>query len=391
MKVLLVTPYLPYPLFSGGQVRLFNLIKNLSSKHEITLFSFIRKEGEREHLPELLKYCRKVEVFKKRKPWMRETLFKAVFSTYPLLMAMYDFPQFKERVRQELGQNNYDLIHVECFYVMHDLPKNPRLPVVLVEQNIEYLVYQRFIKNFKWAILKPLMYFDVLKIKFWEKYYWQRVQKLVAMSKEEEKLMEQVGVEIVPNGVDTKFFRQKIVSKNSELTVVFVGNFRWIQNKDAVRFLYSEVWPHIIKELPNTKFLVVGRDIPKRLREFLGSGVIIEEDIEDIREAYQKAHLLLAPVRVGGGTSYKILEAMASGLPVVTTSLGIEGIEATDGKEVIVRDSPEEIAKAVVDLLKNERRRKEIGQKAQKLMEEKYDWEKISTKLSRIWEEVSSL
>lgn len=388
MKVLMLTPYLPYPLFSGGQVRLFNLIKNLSVEHEITLFSFIRKEGECEYLPELLKYCRKVEVFKKRKPWSFSTLLKTAFSFYPLLMAMYDFPKFKERVRQELGQNDYDLIHAECFYVMHDLPQNHCLPVVLVEQNIEYLVYQRFIKKYKWAIFKPLMYFDVLKIKFWEKHYWQRVQKLIAMSKEEKKLMKKDGVEIVANGVDTKYFRQKIISKNPDLTVVFVGNFRWMQNKDAVRFLYSEVWPHIIKELPNAKLLVVGRDIPKHLREFLGLEVIIEEDVEDIREAYQKAHLLLAPVRVGGGTSYKILEAMASSLPVVTTSLGIEGIEAADGEEVVVKDNPKDLAEAVVDLLTNEKRREEIGQKAQKLMEEKYDWGKISAKLSRIWEEI---
>ena len=178
------------------------------------------------------------------------------------------------------------------------------------------------------------------------------------------------------------------MAKNSDLTVLFVGNFRWIQNKDAVRFLYSDVWPHIIKELPNAKLLIVGRDIPSRLREFLGPTVMVEEDIEDIREAYQKAHLLLAPVRVGGGTSYKILEAMASGLPVVTTSLGIEGIEAEDGQEVIVRDSPEKLAKVTVDLLKNEEKRKKMGEKAQKLMEEKYDWVKISAKLGRIWEEV---
>ncbi|MDP3998017.1 MAG: glycosyltransferase family 4 protein [bacterium] len=387
MKVLMLTPYLPYPLFSGGQVRLFNLIKNLSAKHEITLFSFIRNNRECEYLPQLLKYCRKVEVFKKRKPWSFSTLFKTALSSHPLLMTMYNFPQFGEKINQELSASQYDLIHVECFYVMQNLPPLA-LPVVLTDQNIEYLVYERFVKNFKWFFLKPLMYLDIFKLKFWENKFWQTAQKLVAMSEEEKRLMNIPGAEIVPNGVDIKFFKQKIIEKDKKLTVVFVGNFRWIQNKDALRFLYSEIWPKVVKEMPSAKLLVVGKDLPKGLRSMLGDEVTFEDGMEDIREAYQRAHVLLAPVRASGGTSYKVLEAMASCLPVVTTSLGIEGIEARDGQEVIIRDNPQDLAQAVIDLLKDENRRKEMGQKAQKLIEEKYDWGKISAKLSRIWEEV---
>lgn len=393
MKVLMLTPYLPYPLYSGGQVRLFNLIKNLSSKHEITLFSFIRREEEQQYLPSLLKYCRKVEVFEKRKPWEFLTLSKTAFSGHPLLMAMYDFSEVKEKISEEIKVNKYDLVHVECFYVMQNLPRPSAdgLPVVLAEQNIEYLVYQRFIENFRWTIFKPLMYFDVLKIKLWEKCFWQKAQKLVAVSREEKELMGIPGTEIVPNGVDTEYFRKKLFKKDKEPTVVFVGNFRWIQNRDALNFLYSEIWPSVKKEIGGVKLLVVGRDLPPRLRKIFGPEVVIEEGMEDIREAYQRSHLLLSPVRVGGGTSYKVLEAMASALSVVTTPLGIEGIEARDGEEVIVRQPPQELAAVVVELLKDEKSRDEIGEKAQKLVEEKYDWGKISAKLSRIWEEAGKI
>lgn len=385
----MLTPYLPYPLYSGGQVRLYNLIKNLSAKHEITLFSFIRKDEEQDFIPELLKYCPKVEVFKKRKPWAIPTLTKVAFSSYPLLMIMYDFPQFKKKIDQELSGGRYNLIHVECFYVMQNLPRPSAdgLPVVLADQNIEYLVYERFVKNSGWFFLKPLMYFDVFKLKLWEKRFWQKGDKLVAMSKEEKNLMGVPEVEIVPNGVDIKYFKKKVVGKSREPLVVFVGNFKWIQNRDALRFLYTEIWPKIKKELPSAKLLVVGKDMPKSLRSTLGEDVLIEEGMDDIREAYQQADLLLSPVRVGGGTSYKVLEAMASSLPVVTTSLGIEGIEAADGREVIVRDDPEGLALETVELLRDEKRRLQIGEKAQKLMEEKYDWGKISAKLGRIWEE----
>lgn len=388
MKVLMLTPYLPYPLYSGGQVRLFNLIKNLSRSHEITLFSFIRHEEEKKYIDELLKYCLRIEVFKKIKPWSLQTLFKTVFSPYPLLMKMYDLPEVRDKIRREIDGGNYNLIHAECFYVMQNLSDAPGLPIVLAEQNIEYLVYQRFVRKFRLLPLKPLMYFDILKIKFWEKRFWQKVNRLVAMSEEEKKLTGLTGVEVVPNGVDTAYFAKKVFEKDKEPTVVFVGNFKWIKNQDALRYLYSEIWPKIVKDMPSAKLLVVGRDISKRLRDFLGEEVTVEEGIEDIRQAYQKAHLLLSPVRAGGGTSYKVLEAMASSLPVVTTSLGIEGIAAKDGREVIVRDDPEDLAGAVVELLKNEKKREEMGKKAQKLIEEKYDWGKIAAKLGRIWEGV---
>lgn len=390
MKVLMITPYLPYPLFSGGQVRLFNLIKNLAPKHEITLFSFIRKEQEQEYVPQLLRYWRRVEVFKKRKPWDLLTLSQTAFSFYPLLMVMYDLPEVKKKIAKEIAGGDYDLIHVECFYIMQNLPRQAAgtLPVVLAEQNIEYLVYQRFVQNFRWAIARPFMYLDTLKIKFWEKRFWQKADKLIAMSEEEKRLMGARGVEVVTNGVDTEYFRKRLFKKDAEPTVVFVGDFRWIKNRDALRFLYEGIWPKIKKEMPEVKLLVVGRNIPQGLKDSLSMDAVFEEGIEDIRQAYQRAHLLLAPVRVGGGTSYKILEAMASGLPVVTTSLGIEGIEARNGVEVMVRDDAEGLAQATVGLLKDEEKRRKMGEGAQKLIEEKYDWGKISEKLGRIWEEV---
>lgn len=386
MRILMLTPILPYPLYSGGQIRLFNLLKNLGKRHEISLFSFIRQEEEKKYLPEILKYCQKVEVFKKRKPWSLTTLFKTATSFYPLLMMMYHFPGVKKRIGQEIKAGNYDLIHVECFYTISNLPKTSR-PVILTEQNIEYLVYQRFVKNFPFWPAKPFLYFDVLKIKFWEKYFWQRADKIIAVSEEENQIINlPQKTSVVENGVDSSYFGQKFFGKKwSEVTVVFVGNFRWVLNQDAVSFLVKEIWPHIKENLPEVRLWVVGKDMPKRLKDLVGKAAQISEGIEDIREAYQGADLLLAPIRIGGGTSYKILEAMASGLPVVTTPLGIAGIEAK--KEVMVGKNSQELAQLVVDLLKNEEKRRAIGERARKLVKEKYDWQKISQKLERVWEE----
>lgn len=393
MRVLVISPILPYPLFSGGQVRLFNLLKNLGPKHQISLFSFIRKDEERTFLPELLKYCQKVEVFKKRKPWSSQTLFKTALSTYPLLMMMYHFSEFKKRLKEKLESGNYDLIHFECFYTMSNLPKDSLngLPLVLAEQNVEYLVYQRFTQNFSFWPLKPFLYFDVSKIRFWEKHFWQKADKIIAMSNEEAKIINLPKVEIIENGVDSDYFKQKKFKKKwPQPTVLFVGNFRWLQNCDALSFLIREIWPKIQLEIPEVRLWVVGKHLSAKLKNLLPDGAILEEGMGDIREAYLGADLLLAPIRVGGGTSYKILEAMASGLPVVTTTLGIEGIEAKNGQEVVVKNKGSELAQATVELLRDGGKRKKIGQNAQKLVSEKYDWQKISQKLEKVWQEAVS-
>lgn len=394
MKVLIVSPVLPYPLFSGGQVRLYNLLKNLGQKHQINLFSFIRKDEEQTFLPELLKYCRKVEVFKKRKPWSPQTLLKTTFSFYPLLMTMYHFPEFKKKLGEELENGKYDLIHFECFYTMHNLPKNPlvdRLPLVLAEQNVEYLVYQRFAQNFSFRLLKPLLYLDISKIRFWEKHFWQKADRIVAMSDEEAKIINLPKVEVVENGVDSAYFKQITFKKKwPQPTVLFVGNFRWLQNRDALSFLVKEIWPQIQLKIPEARLWVVGKYLSGKIKNLLPDGAILDEGMVDIREAYQGADLLLAPIRVGGGTSYKVLEATASGLPVITTPLGIEGIEAKNGQEVVVENSGSELAQATVELLRDEGRRKKIGQNAQKLVSEKYNWQKISQKLEKVWREAVS-
>ena len=145
MKILMLTPYLPYPLDMGGKTRSYNLIKDLAKKHEITLFSFIRKDEEIKYIPELLKFCQKVEVFKRRKAWSLTNIFLSGFTPFPFLVCLYLSLKWRRAITKELNDGNYDLIHAETFYVMPMIPQS-RVPILLVEQTIEYLVYQHFLE-----------------------------------------------------------------------------------------------------------------------------------------------------------------------------------------------------------------------------------------------------
>ncbi|MBI5465088.1 glycosyltransferase [Candidatus Gottesmanbacteria bacterium] len=388
MRVLFLSPLLPYPLFSGGQIRAFNLIKELSQSHQITLFSFIRSEEERRYLPQLQKFCSKIVLRKRRKAWTPFNVLLTGFSYYPFLMSLYWDPVFTKMINEELIDGKYDLIHVETFYLMHTLPSTT-LPIVLSEQNIEYLVFKRFAERAN-LIFKLFLYFDVAKLKIWEKFFWQKAKKIVTASTLDKQIIEKkrAQVSLVPNGVDLEYFRDLGKKPHNFPTILFVGNFKWLQNRDAGNFLITEIWPNIRKEIPGAKLLVVGRDAPQKLKEaIVESGAVLREDVAEITEVYQETDLLLAPIRIGGGTKFKILESMAAGIPVVTTKEGIEGLEVKDGQEVLVGETEEELIRGVIKILENKKLRVNLAYNARKKILAEYNWQKIGKELERVWQE----
>ena len=389
----MLTPYLPYPLITGGQTRSYNLIKRLSAlNHRITLFCLVKSDKEKSFVSELEKYCQEVRIFKRPgKPWTLKNIFKTGLSLFPFLVIRNQAQGEKKAIEEILSKEKFDLIHAETFYVMPHIPKT-KVPILLVEQTIEYLVYKHFVDEFNIFPLKPLLYLDVAKLKFWEKKFWQRAERVAAMSLDDmasmKFLVPDLKVDIVPNGVDVKYFEQKVAEKSADPIILYLGNFTWLQNREAVFILIKKIWPDIKKKLPKAKLWVIGKDA-KSFFPNLSRDIIVEE-AKDIRKIYQKATILVAPIYGGGGTRYKNLESFASGLPVVTTSIGIRGIDARDGIEVIVRDDPKEIVEAVVKLIKDITMYKKIAENAKKLVREKYDWDPIAKDLSNIYEQLGT-
>jgi glycosyltransferase involved in cell wall biosynthesis len=388
MNVLMITPYLPYPLWSGGQIRTYNLLKHLSRRHNITLFSFIRHEKEKVYIKYLKDYCKEVQVFLKRPPWSFTSLSLASVTYYPLVVCMYLSSHVKSLIESSIVRNNFDLIHAETFYIVPNIPKN-KIPIILVEQTIEYLVYKHFTETVENPIKKALMGVDVAKIKYWEKRFWQKASKVVAMSKSDSEIMhsmvENLSVDIVPNGVDTDFFQMKRKRISKEKTILFVGNFKWLQNREAVAILTSEIWPKIIKSEKNVKLWIVGMFPTPEIKKMSSSHIKISDDIKDIRQAYYESDILLAPIYGPGGTRYKILESMACGLPVVTTPIGIEGLGVKNFDQALIAESSDSLAKSTVKLLNSPTLYENLVVNGRKLVEKSYTWDKISKTLDHLY------
>lgn len=376
-------------------MRSYNLIKQLYKKHEITLFCYIRDENERKFIPELKKYCQKVEAFRRREAWSPFNILLAGATPYPFLVSIYLSPSFRKAVRKELQENKYDLIHCETFYVMTNIPKT-NLPIVLVDQTIEYLVYQHFVKSKPFPIRLPLN-IDVAKLKFWERHFWRKASKVVAVSegdrKEMLKLDPGLRADLVPNGVDLDFFIPKKSWDAKEKKILFVGNFKWLQNVEAAEILVNEIFPKVKSKFEGAKLWIVGQHAPERVLDLGGRDITIdnleESNVEGIRNAYNKASVFVAPVKGPGGTRLKNLAAMASKLPIVTTSIGSKGIGIKDGVDALVRDGVEEISLAIAEVLKNPQKAETLAENARRLAEREYGWATMAKKLDVVYREAT--
>jgi len=379
----MLVPYLPNPTTSGGQTRWYNIIKYLSKRHEITLFSLIKDEKEKRFIPELKKYCKKVKVFyRSRSPWSLRNIVLSIFTPFPLLVARNWSFEERKSLKEEIKAEDFDLIHTETFYVMPHLTKT-EIPIVQVEQTIWHEVYKHHVLRNIPFFLRPLFMLDVYKILLLERYYWKRADMLVAVSEEDrKKIMELVpGVEvgIIPNGVDTSYYSGKKFAKDKPPRILYgVANFEWLQNREAAEVLIKKILPEIRKSIPEAKVWIVGRKIPKWILNWNKvSEVIATENIKDSREAYCRSTIMVAPIMGTGGTRLKILEAMASGLPVVSTESGVAGLKTTDGENVLIANDFSQMAKKAVLLLKNPSLAEKIGREGKRHVRRYFDWKVI--------------
>jgi len=394
----MVTPYLPYPPSSGGQVRSYNLLKHLAKKHQITLLSLITHQREKQYLSRFKGLCSKVLVFQRpERPWMLKNILKTGFGFYPFVVVRNFSQEAKMAVEKELAANPYDLIHAETFYVMPHIP-DTKVPILLVEQTIEFQVYQHYADTSRFWPVKPLLFFDVFKIRHWETKFWQKAARVVAVSEDDKRKMKSLvaglKVDVVPNGVGEDLISLLTEKKTAprKPVIFFQGNFHWLQNTEAAQILAQKIFPLIKKEIPEAVCQIAGQMAKEKIGDLSQEGIQILDlataDIEGVKQAYREATIFLAPLEGPGGTRLKILGAMAAGIPVITTPTGIQGIKAQNKKEVFIEDDYQKMAATTIDLIKDKHLYQQVTEAARNLVKESYDWEKIADGLDQIYQEV---
>jgi polysaccharide biosynthesis protein PslH len=396
-KILMITPYLPRRAQSGGQNSSYYSIKYLAAENDITLICFSR---DQEGLEEIKQFCKKVIVVKRGKTWELKKVLYTGLSTYPFLVTNYISKDLKQTISSELSNDKYDLIHCECFYLMPNIPKN-NIPIVLVDQTIEFAVYQHYIKTVKgWKkLIYPFLWFDVLKLKYWETYYWKNTHTVVAFAEEDQAIISKItgrkDIRLFQNGVDNKFFESKPKTKKSKSPSILFGvsNMKWMQNRESVEMIVKDSWPIIKQSIPDCKFYIIGRLAPDYYGHYRSADVVVEEaDFDgqphDPMYYYQYCWTLVAPMGSGGGSRNKFLEAMACRLPIITTPEGMGGIKIENFKHSVICNY-KDIAANTIELLKNDNKRIDMGNEANKLISGKYSYQNSVKGLNQIYKEIT--
>jgi glycosyltransferase involved in cell wall biosynthesis len=400
MKILLIAPLCPLPLEKGGAIRIWNIARELSKRHTVDLVCFTRDEGECRYEEQLKKVFHSVNFIQRRKLVDRSflgagviatlrfvisntvLLGKTMFSKRPLLSHLYESNEMREFLLHADREGQYDLLYAETFYSiasMRNELEHLQTKLLLIEQNIESKAYLRQSDNQSNLLLKAFMKIDVQKIELEERYFWQKVSTIGGLSAVDVKIIgETVGknVLLLENGVDTGWFDTQLAER-VEGEILFVGSLSYFANIDALKWLLDEIWPKL-RGRTGLSLRIVGRGADWGLKKYVHErGAVIDESVDDIREAFQHATVLLAPIRAGSGTKYKILEAMASRLPVVTTNIGIEGIGAAGGVQIELGESTDELAAKIRYLLENKTVRIEMAESAHSFVKQKYDWGEV--------------
>lgn len=384
MRILILSPYLPWPLYGGTSVRIFNIIKQLSQRgHRIVLVAG-KKKGSGPSNDILQQFCQKLYLYELPLQGRLFSIIRSLFSRQPYPALQFQNKKLYEMVYNLLKNKPFDLIWINFLFMADILLKIPigDIPVILDQHEADETVWQRYIQKGNFA-QKIFSYLNLKKIQFLQKRVFRYINALLCVSEIEAEFMKSrvpsgTKVWVVPNGVDTDFFQPNNIFDKPEPVILITGSMCIGRNIDAAVGFAKKIFPKIKKAISEARFWIVGYRPNKEVLALKTiPGIVVTGTVKEIRPYYQKAKVYVAPFRFGEGTRLKVLEAMAMGIPIVSTEMGCQGIEVVDGKHLLIADNENDFANRVVELLVNPERGEKLALAARKLTEEKYQWKKI--------------
>jgi len=385
MKVLFIAGACPYPPDSGGTVRTYNLLKRLSARQEITLVA-PEKPGVdlRNAFDGAL--ANVITVPAPRRTAARTV--RSLISPLPYIVQAHSNPAMNAAVRSALASGGFDLVHCDSISVAPAVPRGASISKVFNAHNVEAVIWERYLANQRRPWMIPIIRSQLAKVARFESTLPSLFDCCVTVSEEDRDQMRRrygaSDVVVVPNGVDLDYYTP--LADPNEPTLAFVGSLDWRPNQDAVRRLAESIWPRIRSDRPDARLSIVGRRPPGWMRRLCREpGVSLHADVPDIRPHLAAAALIVVPLRIGGGSRLKILEAMAAGRCVVSTTIGAEGLDARDGEHLVIADDPARFAQQCVSLLDDPARRQVISRSGRALVETHYGWDKATSSLEQAW------
>ena len=375
----------PYPTNTGGKNRAHHMLKYSGVDIKKHLFSFIRDDSWRDSVVEMEKIGVEVVGTAVRKKVYDVKNISGLVGGNSIFRTLYFSREILADLLRIIADKKIDIAHFESFYTafyISDEIRNLGVKQVFGTENIEYQVYGEHAKNANF-LLKPLFRFQVDKIREEEISLFKKADLCIAVSDADaEEVKKYVGeCEVIRNGVDIDEFKFNLPKNKKGIRLLFAGNFTYFPNIDAINYFYNSVFRELDDEITLT---VVGKKA-KDLKLANDKRVVIREFVPKIQDEYKDADVVVAPIRLGGGTNFKILEAMASGTPVISLPDRLEGLDVRDGEHLVVVIEGSEFKPKLDELLNDLELRRKLAKNARELVEHEYSWKVIGNNLNTVW------
>jgi glycosyltransferase involved in cell wall biosynthesis len=395
LHILQLSPQVPYPLSDGGKVGIFNITRHLAQLgHRVTMLALDRTP-EVDGRP-LEEYCELIRVPHTNKNSIPSALLN-LFSDEPYTMAKYESRLYRDTLAQLLSRRDFDVVHADHLHMARYglLCKQLRgLPVVLREHNIESVILERFAENARPALLRPWARVQAKRIRTYEGRLAAQCDVCCAITEEDRRRLAVLAplarISVIPAGVSEELF---LAGKREPRPVIprsiaMFGSFDWLPNQDALRWFLLEIFPEILRLQPDARVYVIGKGVPDDIRSMQNKSVVVRGYVEDLAAELVHYAITVVPLRIGGGMRLKIVESFALNIPVVSTTIGCEGISCIDGEHVLVADDEPAFARQVVRLLVDEELRRRLAGNALALAHTMYRWSAAAKEFEKVYQSV---
>jgi len=399
MKLLFLTPQLPYPPRQGTAIRNFNLIDQLARRHTVDLLTFLAPDETLAPDNPLYELCSRVKALPQPQRSTRTRMRDTLGSAQPDMALRLDDPRMAALARTFARTGEYAIVQAEGIEMARYglvAAADGRAAFVFDDHNCEYVMQRRnALTDLRSPSRWPAAAYSLVqwqKLRRYEAWLCIHAAAVAAVSEADAAALRAVApnaiLRVISNGIDLDYYTPEAAQPTAQPTLVFTGKMDYRPNVDAVLWFAHDVLPLIQARVPECRFLVVGRNPHARLEPLRAvPGVELTGSVEDVRPYIRDAAVYVIPLRVGGGTRFKALEAMAAGRPIVSTRLGVEGLGVADGSEMLLADDPAGFANAVLTLLAPERAplRSRLSINARSFVEENCGWAPIVSQLDALY------
>lgn len=386
MKILVLSPFLPFPLDNGGAIRVYHILRELAQRNDVVLLCFGDMTTEAR---EALRFCRAVHVLPAPpfpRPWWQHVW--ALPGPIPASVCL-PADAMRTHMHELFKTEKFDIVQIEFFGLAHLVPTSNGQKNVLVEHCVTSQLRQRQLRLMPWSLRRLYYTIDQLKLRRFERRVLSAIDACIAVSSTDEQTIRTLApaaqVATVPNGVDTSYFTPGGAADPQSL--LFVGAFHLDPaNADGIVYFTERVLPLIRREHPHVTLTIVGPEPPPEVRRLASHpGVSVVGHVDDVRPYFTRASVLILPLRAGAGTKIRIYTSMAMGTPVVATPIAAEGMDARLDEEIVIADLPNEFADRVAALLEDPEGRVRLGRASREAANTRYDWRVSGRRLEEFY------